>query len=179
MPATPKYKDSGVIYITSKNIKNREIIFDDVKYISQEDYEKISKKRPIEVGDILIGMIGTIGQVGVVLEDYPTFYGQNIYLLRLDASRINKRYFCEFMRSENTQNTLLVTKNGSTQSYLKANHIEGLELFLPELQLQKRFEEFCVQTDKSKFVAYQETIFIEKILKYTYNHTFRRKNNVH
>ena len=122
MPATPKYIDSGVIYITSKNLKNREISFEDVKYISQEDYEKISKNRPVMVGDVLIGMIGTIGQVGVVRADYPTFYGQNIYLLRLDESKINRRYFCEFMKSDSTQNILLGEKNGSTQAYLKANH---------------------------------------------------------
>lgn len=153
MPATPKYKDSGVIYITSKNLKNREISFEDVKYISEEDYEKISKNRPVIVGDVLIGMIGTIGQVGVVHGDYPRFYGQNIYLLRLDESRINRRYFCEFMRSDSTQSILMGTKNGSTQAYLKANHIEDLEVVLPEISLQNKFEELCVQSDKSKFVV--------------------------
>jgi hypothetical protein len=54
-------------------------------------------------------------------------------------------------------------------------------LLIPALpiKLQEEYLSLVEQTDKSKFVAYQETIFIEKILKYTYNHTFRRKNNVH
>ena len=151
MPATPKYQDAGVIYITSKNLRNREISFEDVKYISQEDYEKIAKNRPIMVGDVLVGMIGTIGQIGVVQDGYPLFYGQNIYLLRLDEQKVNKRYFCEFMRADSTQNILMGTKNGSTQAYLKANHIEGLEIVLPEIQLQNQFEELCIQSDKSKF----------------------------
>ena len=47
------------------------------------------------------------------------------------------------------------------------------------VEKQREFSKIKQQTDKSKFVAYQETIFIEKILKYTYNHYFRRKNNVH
>ena len=33
MPATPNYVISGVPYITSKNVKNNWIDFDDVKYI--------------------------------------------------------------------------------------------------------------------------------------------------
>ena len=35
MPATPKYKSQGLPYITSKNIKNRRIDFNDVKYIDE------------------------------------------------------------------------------------------------------------------------------------------------
>ncbi|MBQ8007385.1 MAG: restriction endonuclease subunit S, partial [Lachnospiraceae bacterium] len=37
MPATPKFQDQGIPYITSKNIKNGMIDFDDVKYISEND----------------------------------------------------------------------------------------------------------------------------------------------
>lgn len=151
MPATPKFKYSGVIYITSKNLKNGVIDFADVKYISESDYEKVSANRPIYSGDILISMIGTIGQVAVVENDAPDFYGQNIYLLRLNTDQINRRFFCEFMRSDSTQLILQGTRNGSTQSYLKANHIEDLEILLPALQVQEQFDDFCVQSDKSKF----------------------------
>ena len=57
--------------------------------------------------------------------------------------------------------------------------IAQVKIYVPPIDLQKQYTEFVKQTDKSKFVAYQETIFIDKILKYTYNHNFRRKNNVH
>ena len=81
MPATPNYIDSGVPYITSKNIRNNHIDFDNVSYISEEDYTDMSKNRPIKNGDLLITMIGTIGEAAFVKTDAP-FYGQNMYLLR-------------------------------------------------------------------------------------------------
>ena len=69
------------------------------------------------------------------------------------------------------------TTNGTYKINQKI--ISNIELVLPPIIEQRKFVSLVEQTDKSKFVAYQETIFIEKILKYTYNHTFRRKNNVH
>ena len=68
---------------------------------------------------------------------------------------------------------------GATQPNLNTEIMGNYQQILPPLELQEKYIAFVKQTDKSKFVAYQETFFIEKILKYTYNHTFRRKNNVH
>jgi type I restriction enzyme S subunit len=65
------------------------------------------------------------------------------------------------------------------QKNINLKTLSELDVMVPSLEQQNEFVSFVEQTDKSKFVAYQETFFIEKILKYTYNHTFRRKNNVH
>ena len=61
MPSTPNYQNEGIPYITSKNIRNGIVMFDDVKYITEEDYKSISNNRPITENDFLISMIGTIG----------------------------------------------------------------------------------------------------------------------
>jgi type I restriction enzyme S subunit len=90
MPATPKYIENGEIpYVTSKNLRNGEIDFTASKFISRDSFDEISKNRSIEVNDILIGMIGTIGEIGRVKESDPEFYGQNMYLLRLNQDQVN------------------------------------------------------------------------------------------
>lgn len=96
MPATPEYKAEGIPYITSKNIKNGVIDFGNVNYISEEDYESISKNRPIKIGDILISMIGTLGETAEVTDKDGKFYGQNMFLVRLNNEAVNKRYFLNF-----------------------------------------------------------------------------------
>lgn len=137
MPATPEYIDEGVPYITSKNIKNGIIDFTKVNYISQDAYENISKNRPILVGDILISMIGTLGETAEVKESDGSFYGQNMFLVRLDESKINKRYFLNFFKSNCVKRALEGKQNQSTQKYLKANHIEDLLIPVPALDEQK------------------------------------------
>ena len=59
---SPKYvESSNYMLITSKNIVNRAISFDDVNYITEEDYNNINKRSKVDNGDILMPMIGTIG----------------------------------------------------------------------------------------------------------------------
>lgn len=136
MPATPEYVEEGIPYITSKNIKNGMIDFSKVNYISQEAYEGISKNRPILVGDILISMIGTLGEAAEIAESDGLFYGQNMFLVRLDESKINKRYFLNFLKSNYVKRELDRKQNQSTQKYLKANHIEDLTIPVPTLEEQ-------------------------------------------
>jgi type I restriction enzyme S subunit len=57
--------------------------------------------------------------------------------------------------------------------------LENYSISLPPINLQDEFETIVHQSDKSKYVAFQETKFIENLLNYTYNHYFRRKNYVH
>ena len=155
MPATPKYIDEGIPYITSKNIKNRILDLDDTKFISENDYVKISKNRPIKPGDILISMIGTLGQIAVVSKN-KRFYGQNVYLLRLNNDVISTSFFCEFFNSDDVQNKLAGKSNQSTQAYLKANHVEDLLIPVPPIAIQHDFTAFVTQVDKSKFMLSNE-----------------------
>lgn len=137
MPSTPKYISDGIPYITSKNIKNGQILFDNVKYISQEDYDNISSNRPIQENDFLISMIGTIGEVGIVEKKDLPFYGQNMYLLRLNFDIINLKYFYYYFTSSTVTKILLSGKNNSNQSYIKTKNIESLTIPLPPIEVQE------------------------------------------
>ncbi|MGP1518213.1 MAG: restriction endonuclease subunit S [Haemophilus parainfluenzae] len=70
MPATPEFDDNGNIpYITSKNIKGGKIDFQNTKYINEYVYQELSRTRCIIENDILISMIGTIGEAVIVKKE--------------------------------------------------------------------------------------------------------------
>ena len=135
MPSTPTYIAAGVPYITSKNIKNGKINFENVNYISEKDYLSISSNRTIKKNDLLITMIGTIGETAFVEEDIK-FYGQNMYLIRLNEKVINRKFFNYYLTSEKIKNSLVSRKNTSSQGYIKAGSIENLLLPVPPLEIQ-------------------------------------------
>ena len=137
MPQTPQYLECGVPYITSKNIKKGKIDFSNVNYISEEDFQFISKNRPIKEDDILISMIGTLGETAVVKLEDGKFYGQNMFLVRLDKEKVCDRYFLNYFNSNRVKRDLERSQNQSTQRYLKANHIEDLIIPLPSLDEQR------------------------------------------
>lgn len=138
MPTTPKFSDDFKIpYITGKNIKDGEIDFDKVKYISEEDYLSFIKNRSINKDDILISMIGTIGEIGIVKENNK-FYGQNLYLLRLNSNIILTRYFYHYFTQSKVKNSLVSKKNSSSQGYIRAGNIENLEIPIPSIETQEK-----------------------------------------
>ncbi|MEB3024849.1 restriction endonuclease subunit S [Parvimonas sp. M13] len=138
MPSTPKFSnDYKIPYITGKNIKNGEIDFDNVKYISEEDFLAFKKNRSINKDDILISMIGTIGEIGIV-KGNNKFYGQNLYLLRLNDNIILTRYFYHYFTQNKVKNSLISKKNSSSQGYIRAGNIENLEIPIPSIEIQEK-----------------------------------------
>lgn len=63
---SPKYVQEGYTFITSKNVSNGFIDYDDVKYITKEDFQKINRRSKVDIHDILMGMIGTIGNLALI-----------------------------------------------------------------------------------------------------------------
>ena len=119
MPKTPKYTEGAKIpYITSKNLRNGSIDYSNCKYVTEDDFNKLSTKRCILENDFLISMIGTLGEVAIVSKDDLPIYGQNMYLLRPDFSKISKKYLFYFLTSSYLKQKLLNITNGATQSYL-------------------------------------------------------------
>jgi COG0732: restriction endonuclease S subunits len=137
MPATPEFDDNGTIpYITSKNIKGGKIDFQNTKYINEHVYQELSRTRCIVENDILISMIGTIGEAAIVKQENLFFYGQNMYILRLNNKLVNHKFFLYYFTAPFILNSLLSKKNSSNQGYLKAGQIENLKIPIPPLSVQ-------------------------------------------
>ncbi|HHF3826156.1 TPA: restriction endonuclease subunit S [Haemophilus influenzae] len=137
MPATPEFDDNGTIpYITSKNIKGGKIDFQNTKYINEHVYQELSRTRCIIENDILISMIGTIGEAVIVKKEDLFFYGQNMYILRLNNKLVNYKFFLYYFTAPFILNSLLSKKNSSNQGYLKAGQIENLKIPIPPLSVQ-------------------------------------------
>lgn len=65
---SPKYIDDGKPLLTSKNFKNGGIDFAGANLISESDFARINKRSKVDIGDLVMPMIGTIGNPG--LQDF-------------------------------------------------------------------------------------------------------------
>ena len=125
--ASPQYFSSGHPFITSKNVKDGYINYDDVQFISDEDFEEINKRSKVDVNDILMGMIGTIGNLALVRET-PDFAIKNVALIK-DTGDIYYRYLYHCLQSEIVLNQLTENMDGGTQKFVALNRIR--ELYIP------------------------------------------------
>ena len=157
---SPKYvESSNYMLITSKNIVNRAISFDDVNYITEEDYNNINKRSKVDNGDILMPMIGTIGNpVIVYLDNLHKFSIKNVALIKfLHNTSILNRYLLKLMISESFRRYLLSLNKGGTQKFVALGTIRRMDIILPPLPLQHSFAQKIEQIERQK-AAVQSTI---------------------
>lgn len=86
---TPTYTESGIPFISVKDIKNGLIDFSNTKFISEEEHLELSKRCNVEIGDLLITKSGTIGRTAIVKDnDYFSLF-VSVALIKPISKNIN------------------------------------------------------------------------------------------
>ena len=135
---SPKYQKTGVPLVTSKNVREGKIDFTTVNLISKEDLSKINKRSRVDDGDIIMPMIGTIGNPIIVMKDRE-FAIKNVALIKFHKnSRINRIYLKSILESNLFSGHYLNRSNGSTQKFISLKFIRGLPIPLPPLKIQQK-----------------------------------------
>ncbi|MDE7314269.1 MAG: restriction endonuclease subunit S [Mucispirillum sp.] len=146
---SPKFIFTGYPLITSKNIINNQLVFDKVNYISQEDYDKINKRSKVDKGDILLPMIGTIGNP-VIINIEPNFAIKNVALIKFSNPNITNTYIYNILTSNYIEYVKNILSRGGTQKFIALADIRKLMIPIPPLDLQNQFAEFVEQVEKNK-----------------------------
>lgn len=132
---SPVYIDRGFPLVTSKNIINGKLDLSVVNYISPEDYNKINERSNVECGDIIMPMIGTIGNPYIV-GDFTDFAIKNVALIKFNNEQINNKYIYHFLNSEKFNKYVAENNRGGTQKFLSLKDIRNLEVEVPSLKEQ-------------------------------------------
>lgn len=132
---SPKYIDNGIPLITSKNISNGYLDFSNVKYISQEDADKINERSSVDDNDIIFAMIGTIGNPIIIKKDRE-FAIKNVALLKHFSERVYMPFILQYMwvlQAQFNENA-----SGAVQKFVSLKKIRQSLIPLPPLAEQKR-----------------------------------------
>ena len=113
---SPKYYEKGYPLITSKNLKDGQLNFEKIKFISEEDFNKINKRSKVNKGDVLMAMIGTIGNP-VIIKDNSKFAIKNVALFKLNKNQ-SSEYLYYFLRSNKVKKKMIAEAKGTTQRFV-------------------------------------------------------------
>ena len=127
---SPKHLNSGKILITSKNIKGNHIDFENVSYISEEDFNKINERSKVDMNDILYSMIGTVGLVYRVDEE-PNYAIKNIGLFKI-KNELKSKWLYYYLNAPSMINLIKSKLNGSTQKFISLGNLRNLDIKYPE-----------------------------------------------
>lgn len=139
---SPKYVEhSDYLLITSKNIENNFISFENVNYITEEDFLRINKRSKVDDGDIIMPMIGTIGNPIIVkLVNNINFAIKNVALIKFySTSSVINYYLQSLMKSSSFEKDITRFHKGGTQKFIALGTIRNFKIPLPPLPLQQQF----------------------------------------
>jgi type I restriction enzyme S subunit len=133
---TPKYVEAGFPLITSKNLSSGSLTFDPVKFISEQDHRNISERSAVERLDILLAMIGSVGNPVIVDTDRP-FSIKNVALFKYYSRDLSSPGFlCSFLK--HAAGAMQQLAAGGLQPFVSLGFLRGYPLLLPPLAEQHR-----------------------------------------
>ena len=167
---SPEYVPEGYPLITSKNLKNGYIDFDDVNFIRREDLDSINKRSKVDVGDILMPMIGTIGYP-VIADTSREYAIKNVALIKFKQDSKIKTCFLKYVLASSEMQTRFEQQaSGSTQKFLSLRFLRSLSIPIPSLSTQQAIVAE-IEAEQSLVAANRELIGrFEKKIQSTITH---------
>lgn len=162
---SPQYYETGYPLVTSKNVTAGEIDLSNCSLIGEADYNKINERSKVDEGDIIMPMIGTIGNP-VIVNIEPNFAIKNVALIKFkQASKVLNIYIWALLQSNYFDDTVLSKIRGGTQKFISLGDIRKLEILIPPIELQNQFAAFVEQTEKTKITVNRSLDKLETLKK--------------
>lgn len=138
---SPKKTETGIKLVTSKNIVGGSLDLTSAYFISELDARNINKRSQVHINDVLLSMIGTVGEVALI-EKEPDFVIKNVGLLKNSDSK-KARWLYYYLKSPISQNLIKDRLRGTTQQYIPLGELRNLPILKPnsEEHLQNTIEQ--------------------------------------
>lgn len=169
---SPKYVEEGYPLVTSKNVVNGKISFENISYICQEDFDEISKRSNVDNGDIIMPMIGTIGKPTIVVKDRD-FAIKNVALIKfIQNSRVINTFVRAIMSTAAFDDYMRSKNKGGTQKFISLGDIRKLVIPVPPLELQESFAKKIQFIESQKESINRSIAESQKLFDYTMDKYF-------
>lgn len=138
------------LFVTSENIREGYIDLSSPKYI-EDGFNEKQKRSIIHKGDFLINIVGaSIGRAAQFGLDCKANMNQASALVRVKDDRIRDKYLLIYLNSDKAKRMYDSMKSDTGRANLSLQDIGDLEILLPPVDQQIRFENFVNQVDKTK-----------------------------
>lgn len=129
---THKNTDEGVYLLSAKNIKNGQInIMPDDRIISWEDYDVIHKNYELQFGDILLTIVGSIGETAIYNLKTKVTFQRSVAFLR-PSSDLNNGFLYTLINTNRFQNQLQTKQVVSAQPGIYLGDLASIDITYPK-----------------------------------------------
>ncbi len=135
----PKWSSGGLPFLFVKNIINGEIDFNTDKYISLETQFELTRRCPIEVGDVLYSTVGSYGVPALVRGRTDFSFQRHIAHIKPNRDLIDPEFLCVMLGSPGIREQADRAARGAAQKTINLGDLRSFQIFCPPLDTQKVF----------------------------------------
>lgn len=126
---SPRPVENGKLLVTTRHLRKGRLDLESAYRISVEDFEDVNRRSKVDKWDVLVSMIGTIGEVYLV-DHEPDFAIKNIGLFKSrDEARGKWLYY--YLCTPRVQGLLRQHSRGTTQQYVPLGELRKLPVAYP------------------------------------------------
>ena len=138
VPTVSQEEACEIVLIATNCIRNENLypVYEKVRYISKETYEKWFRAHPIS-GDIIFVNKGTPGRICFCPENIDFCIAQDMMAFRVNSSVLYNKYLLAVLRSREMQEQIGITSVGDTIPHFKKEFLKELTIPLPPMDVQQ------------------------------------------
>ena len=148
--------DNGYPLIRAKDINKGELSFNEVKYISETQHQKLTKNHLTRKGDLLVSKSGTLGTCAIVRTEREFSTYESIFTVRPDVTKINLHYLIHLLQNRGFKEKLIGNKVGGTVAHLNLKMFRDFEIGIPPLEIQNEFSVKIIKCEE-KIEKYRQS----------------------
>ncbi len=124
------------LMLSAQNINEDKIVnIDNARYLTEEVFIEENKRTQLEIGDVLLTIVATLGRSCVYREDYNVCFQRSVCVI---STMISSDYLKRFLDSGYIQKLMVDNATGAAQPGFYLNKVERICVPLPPYAEQKR-----------------------------------------
>ena len=127
--------NSQYMMLSSKNIFDDKITFEEPRFLSEEDFERENRRTKISEGDVLITIVGTVGRTAVVDSNMPAFTLQrSVAVLHPKKDICSGRFLMYALRGKRSY--IENRAKGVAQKGIYLGEVSDIDIHIPDITEQ-------------------------------------------
>ncbi len=147
---SPTYAESGVPFLSTRHIKPGEVVWEDLKYIDQDEANRQWKKCKPEFGDILYTKGGTTGIAARVTTSEPFAVWVHVALLKPIVKKVHPIWIEAMLNSAYCYTQSQRYTHGIANRDLGLKRMVKIQMYLPPLAEQRCFAAIVESIEQQK-----------------------------
>ena len=135
---TPKYTETGIPFISVKDMSSGKLSFSNTKFISEKEHKILSARCCPEYGDLLISKVGTTGIPLIIDTDKEFSIFVSLALIKFFPNHIDSKFLIHLINSPLVQEQVKRDTRGVGNKNWVLTAISNTLLAIPPLVEQKR-----------------------------------------